>query len=165
MAGRGGEATGNSTGGLPLMARKTSALREGRWWECRELGEVSEEDAVRSVLETWAPIAQEAGASASTRARWRGRCRGSARAGGVGRPNQDYRAEPVRPRRENADLRMQRGLLRTSGGPLGRRCDEPVAVAVSIAPDRKRRDGRHTIACRAAGGAGRGPARRYTAPP
>ena len=134
--------------------------------EYRELDEVSEEDAVRLVFEAAKPIACKArdlgvneGALDRVAAAGedpRRRC-GVVQRGRPGRAGADAPGE-----RRAADAAW---TAPTSGGPLGRRCDDPVAVAVPIAAGRDRRDGRHTIACRALGAARRGSARRYTAPP
>jgi transposase len=70
--------------------------------------------AVRIVTETGKPVAQVArdlGINAGTLANWVGRRRRSDSSDGV---NEDERAELVRLRRENAQLAMERDVLKRS---------------------------------------------------
>ena len=96
------------------------------------------EGAVRLVRETGRPIAQVArdlGINAGTLANWVNadkRRRGE----GNGALGEDERAELARLRKENAELAMERDVLKRSRGPLGQGRDGAVAVAALIAAQR-----------------------------
>jgi transposase len=73
--------------------------------------------AVRLVLETGKPIAQvarELGVNEGTLGNWVAAARRAAGDGEPGLLSEDERAELVRLRRENAELRMQRDVLKRS---------------------------------------------------
>jgi transposase len=82
----------------------------------RKFDQDFQQGAVRLVLETGKPIAQVArdlGVNAGTLGNWVGRER-RAQQRGDGALSEDERAELVRLRRENAELRMQRDVLKRS---------------------------------------------------
>ena len=75
-----------------------------------------QEDAVRLVLETGKPIAQvarELGINEGTLGNWCAKAR-RARGDGDGAPSADVQQELARLRKENAELRMQRDVLKRS---------------------------------------------------
>ena len=104
--------------------------------------------------ETGKPIAQvarELGINEGTLGNWCAReRRGAVRADGA--LSEDERAELVRLRKENAELRMQRDVLKRSVALWVRRGDGPVAVAGFIAAQRAEHRIPHATACRALGG-------------
>lgn len=82
----------------------------------RKFDQDFQQGAVRLVLETGKPIAQVArdlGVNAGTLGNWVGRER-RAHERGTGALSEDERAELVRLRRECAELRMQRDVLKRS---------------------------------------------------
>jgi len=82
----------------------------------RKFDEDFRRGAVRIVRETGKPIAQvarELGINEGTLGNWCGKDRRS-REGGSGPLSEDERAELVRLRRENAELTMQRDVLKRS---------------------------------------------------
>jgi transposase len=82
----------------------------------RKFDDVFKQGAVRLVFETGKPIAQVArdlGVNDGTLGNWVAAAR-RAREGGSGVLSEDERAELARLRRENAELRMQRDVLKRS---------------------------------------------------
>jgi len=82
----------------------------------RKFDEQFKEGAVRIVRETGKPIAQvarELGVNEGTLGNWMGRDR-RAREGGDGQLSESERAELARLRRENAELAMERDVLKRS---------------------------------------------------
>ena len=134
------------------------------------------EGAVRIVLETGRPVAQvarELGINEGTLGNWVNRNR-RAREDGSEPLAESERAELARLRRENAELAMERDVLRRSTALLGEGSDGPVSLARFIAARRgpsarcrtRRRAGRwlslrrgsingRTAMCRCAGTGGR----------
>ena len=98
------------------------------------------EGAVRLVRETGKPIAQvarELGINEGTLGNWVNADR-RRRDGGDGRLSEDERAELVRLRRENAELAMQRDVLKRSVALWVKDAMGAVAVAAFIASQRER---------------------------
>ena len=82
----------------------------------RKFDEDFKQGAVRLVVETGKPIAQvarELGVNEGTLGNWCARARRD-RDGGQAALSEDERAELVRLRRENSELRMQRDVLKRS---------------------------------------------------
>jgi transposase len=118
----------------------------------RKFDQDFKEGRVRLVRETGrliAQVAQDLGINEGTLGNWvnTGRRR---RGEGDGTLGEDERAELARLRRENAELAMERDVLKALGRPLGQGCDGPVAVAAFIA-QRDRHGIPHAAAFRALG--------------
>ena len=119
----------------------------------RKFDEDFRQGAVRIVRETGKPIAQVArdlGINEGTLGNWCAReRRRSGEPGGA--LSEDERAELVRLRRENAELAMQRDVLKRSVALWVQRGDGPVSVAGFIAAQRVEHRCSARDACRALG--------------
>jgi transposase len=107
----------NELRGLPLVAWRHRAFRGGAMVrQYRKFDEDFKSGAVRLVFETGRPIAQVArdlGVNEGTLGNWVAAAR-RAGDGDRGTLNEDERAELARLRKENAELRMQRDVLKRS---------------------------------------------------
>jgi transposase len=106
------------------------------------------DDAVRIVRESGRPIAQvarELGVNAGTLGDWVNldRRRPGARSGAL---SEDERAELARLRRENAELAMERDVLKRSAAlPLSGRRDEALSPAAVVASQTEEHEVRHAV--------------------
>ena len=108
---------GDITTGLPLVAW-THRLRGGRRWRetRRKFDQDFKEGAVRLVRETGRPVAQVAkdlGINEGTLGNWVNADK-RRRSDGNGALTEDERAELARLRKENAELAMERDVLKRS---------------------------------------------------
>lgn len=118
----------------------------------RRLDQDFKEGAVRLVTETGKPIAQIAedlGINAGTLANWVNADR--RRREGNGSLSEDERAELVRLRRENAELAMERDVLKGSVALWGQGRDGAVSLAAFIAAQRSEHGIGHAVSCRGIG--------------
>jgi transposase-like protein len=119
----------------------------------RKFDEDFRQGAVRIVRETGKQIAQvarELGINEGTLGNWCVKdCK--QREGSDVALSEDERAELVRLRRENAELAMQRDVLKRSVALWGERGDGPVSVAAFVAAQRAQYRIPHATTCRALG--------------